>query len=520
MANTFAVSRNHLILGLCLPLAVLLGYLLAEPLDSGSLAVIVLVVSVLFVPLMMRWHHILLLLTWNAAINLNFLPGKLALWMIMAFLSFFFGILGRSVSEDKRFLQVPGLTRSLLCLLGVVLVTALTTGGVGIKVFGGQSYGGKGYFIIAAAVVGYFAFSSQTIPRSRANWLVALFFLSGLTAVISNLAYMAGPKFYFLYEMFPADLAMDQATAEAGIGNNLVRITGLMWASQALYGFFLARYGLRGLFDFARPWRPLFLLGSVGIILFAGFRSGVILFGLTFLILYWVEGLWKTRTSLWILAFLGLVAVGTVLFVDRMPLSVQRALSFLPIKIDPVVRQTAQDSTAWRLEVWRAVWPEVPNYLFHGKGYALNPQELYLAEDSSVRDLESSHAAAAFVGNYHNGPLSVVIPFGIYGVIAFLWFLGVAMRVLYRNHRYGDPELRKINAYLLAFFVAHTIFFVFVFGAFYTDLFYFTGLVGLSVALNRGEARAQARPAVVAACFDTHLKYHRIMSTTGGSINV
>jgi hypothetical protein len=497
VANTFAVSRNHLIFGLCLPLAVLLGYLLAEPLDSGSLAVIVLVLSVLLVPLMMRWHHVLLLLTWNAAINLNFLPGKLALWMIMAFLSFLFSILGRSVSEEKRFMQVPALTFSLLCLLGVVLVTALTTGGVGIKIFGAQNYGGKGYFIIAAAVVGYFAFSSQAIPRPRANWLVALFFLSGLTAVISNLAYVAGPKFYFLYEMFPPDLAMDQASA-AGIGSDLVRITGLMWASQALYGFLLARYGLRGLFDFARPWRPVFLLGATGIILFAGFRSGVILFGLTFLILYWAEGLWRTKTSVLILAFLGLVAVGTVSFVDQMPRSVQRALSFLPIKIDPVVKQAAQDSTEWRLEIWRSVLPEVPRYLFHGKGYALNSQELFMAEESSVRGYTSSRDAAAFVGNYHSGPLSLVIPFGIYGAVTFAWFLGVAMRVLYRNHRYGDPALRQINAYLLAFFVARVAFFVFIFGVFYSDLAYFTGLVGLSVALNRGEARAHARPGLAA----------------------
>jgi hypothetical protein len=496
VANTFAVSRNHLIFGLCLPLGVLLGYMLAEPLDSGSLAVIVLVLSVLCVPLMMRWHHVLLLLTWNAAVSLNFLPGKPALWMIVALLSFFFGILGRSVSEEKRFMRVPALTRSLLCLLGVVLVTALTTGGVGIKALGGERYGGKGYFIIAAAVIGYFAFSSQAIPRQRANWLVALFFLSGLTAVMSNLAYLAGPKYYFLYEMFPADLAVDQASADAGIGSDLVRLTGLMWASQALYGFLLAHYGLRGLFDLARPWRPVFLLGSVGIILFAGFRSGVILFGLTFLILYWVEGLWKTKTSVLILVFLALVGAGMVSFVDRMPASVQRALSFLPIKIDPRIKQAAQDSTEWRLEIWKSVWPEVPRYLFHGKGYALNPQELFLVEDSSVRGYESSHAAAAFVGNYHSGPLSVVIPFGLYGVAAFAWFLGVAIRVLYRNHRYGDPALRQINACLLAFFVARAIFFVFIFGAFYSDLFYFTGLVGLSVALNRGEARATARPAL------------------------
>jgi hypothetical protein len=291
---------------------------------------------------------------------------------------------------------------------------------------------------------------------------------------------------------------MDQAWAEAGIGSDLVRITGLMWASQALYGFLLARHGIRGMFDFTRPWRPVFLLGSVGIILFAGFRSGVVLFGLTFTVLFCVEGLWKTKTSVVILVFLGLVAAGTVSFIDRMPLSVQRALSFLPIKIDPLIKQAAQDSTEWRLEIWKSVWPEVPRYLFKGKGYALNRQELFLVEESSVHGYASSHAAAAFVGNYHNGPLSVVIPFGLYGVAAFVWFLGVAMRVLYRNHRYGDPALRQINAYLLAFFIARVIFFLFFFGAFFSDLFCFTGLVGLSVALNRGEARAHPRPGLAA----------------------
>ena len=144
MANTFAVSRNHLIFGLCLPLAVLLGYLLAEPLESGSLAVMVMMVSVLFVPLLMRWHHLLLIASWNAAINPFFFPGRPALWMAMAFISLFFGVLGRSVSTRNRFVQVPAVTWSLLFLLLVIVVTAYFRGGVGLKTLGTTSIGGKG----------------------------------------------------------------------------------------------------------------------------------------------------------------------------------------------------------------------------------------------------------------------------------------------------------------------------------------------------------------------------------------
>src|SRR5437879_3181780 len=39
MASSINVPRTHLIMGLCLPLAVLLGYFVAQPLDSVSIAV-------------------------------------------------------------------------------------------------------------------------------------------------------------------------------------------------------------------------------------------------------------------------------------------------------------------------------------------------------------------------------------------------------------------------------------------------------------------------------------------------
>ena len=63
MASTFAVSRSHLIYGLCLPLAVRLGYFLAEPLESGSIAIVVLVLSVISLALLMRWYLALFFLS-------------------------------------------------------------------------------------------------------------------------------------------------------------------------------------------------------------------------------------------------------------------------------------------------------------------------------------------------------------------------------------------------------------------------------------------------------------------------
>ena len=79
MANTtFQVPKAHIAMAICLPLAVLLGYVLAEPLESGSIAVVVFVLVLLAVPVMLKWHHPILIFCWNAAIYPIFLPSRSA----------------------------------------------------------------------------------------------------------------------------------------------------------------------------------------------------------------------------------------------------------------------------------------------------------------------------------------------------------------------------------------------------------------------------------------------------------
>src|SRR5580698_6253592 len=125
MSNTFAVSRSHIIYGVCLPLAVLIGYLLAEPLDSGSMAVITLILCVLSVPLVMRWHHPLLIFSCNSWVAFFFLPGHPPLWIILAFVSLGLSMINRSLGQRQHFFQARSLAYSLLFLALVALATAV-----------------------------------------------------------------------------------------------------------------------------------------------------------------------------------------------------------------------------------------------------------------------------------------------------------------------------------------------------------------------------------------------------------
>jgi hypothetical protein len=253
-------------------------------------------------------------------------------------------------------------------------------------------------------------------------------------------------------------------------------------AAPALYGYLLARCGVRGLLNFHSPWRTLlFLLAVVGCV-YCGYRSALVLLMLSFVAAFYWEGLHRTRILPALAGILLLVATLMLTQAQKLPYAAQRTLSFLPVKIDSVVRESAESSTEWRVEMWKSLLPDVPRYLLKGKGYRLTADDIYWASQNA--GLNANEGGSAVAGDYHNGPLSTVIPFGIWGMIGFTWLIVAGFRYLHNNYRQGNPTLRQINTLLLALFAAKVFFFLVVFGSFFADLYAFTGILGLAVGLN------------------------------------
>ena len=485
MASTFAVSRNHLIFGVCLPFAVLLGYLLADVRDPVSMVIIATAIAGLSFPLMMRWYHAVLIFSWNLTAQATFLPGAPYMWAFFSFLGIFFALLNRSMNSENKFAHVPSLTTPLLAFAAVIILTAMMTGGIGLQAFGSTSGGGRNYFYILASIVGFFALSSRTISPKQAYLFVALFYLPGIAAVFSRLAAWIGPSASIVSKLFPGEVSTDLFFTLQNEEFGETRIGGTMLASFAFFSWLLAHYGVRGVFDLTKPWRlVLFLFGILAGFL-GGFRSHIIMVTLTFGIIFLLEKLWRTKV-MWVVIVTGAVLACLVVgFADKMPATVQRSISFLPVDIDPMVKIQAESSSQWRIELWRQVIDEVPIYFFAGKGYSFSHHDVYMSQHNALRfgHLASSEWAAV-AGDYHNGPLSLLIPFGIYGLLAFMWFVSAALVFLYKNYKRGLPELKTINAFLFASFLAKTIFFFSIFGAVANELYAFTGILGLSVALN------------------------------------
>ena len=176
------------------------------------------------------------------------------------------------------------------------------------------------------------------------------------------------------------------------------------------------------------------------------------------------------------------------------------------IPLDPLPRMDAVASSEWRIQMWRDVAPEIPQHLLVGKGYAYSETERRQAA------MRGGTESVEMAGNFHNGPISVILPFGLPGLMVFIWFVVAGLRVLYQNYRFGDPALHNVNTFLFAYFVVHVLFFFAVYGQFYSDMHTLLGPLGLGISLNGGVAKpavAPPQPKIVFNRFKLHPSVRR-----------
>lgn len=495
MFNAFALFRSLVIYGVCLPLAIILGYLVANPEDMTNDTIVLVVLGVLMIPIFLKWHHPFLILVWNMNALLFFLPGHPTFWLPAALTSFTISLLNYIVNRKQGFLPAPTITLPLLLLVGVVWLTARLTGGIGLRSAGGESFGGRRYITLFAAAIGFYAVIARPIPLDKAATYLKMYFLGAMPAIIGSLAGFLPSAFYIILMVFPSDsIQLLSVTQDFGNPNSsILRLGGLSVAGPAVFVTMIAIYGIRGIFEPTKFWRIIIFSLSLGLSFFGGFRSSLIFAMFVFGAQFYYEGLMRSRLLPIIVVGVFVVSAFTLPFANKLPLSVQRTISFLPVDIDPNTRLDAQGSIEWRVGMWERVIQEVPKYLLVGKGYAIDPA----AMEMSVRMNrgQDPYEGSLLAGDYHNGPLSVIVPFGIWGAITFLWFLWACFKVFYQHYKFGPPEIKHLNTLLLSYFVAKVIFFFTIFGSLYSDMPTFTGLIGLSIAMNGGVLVRAEKPA-------------------------
>ena len=494
MREVLALLRPFMPFGMCAAMAALLAYLLARPLDYTTAFLLFAMAFLLVFPLLMRWHYPMMVFSLLTPINFFFLKGAPPLWIIMLSLSLGISMIERSTGQHKRFISVPQVSVPLAILVMVVFFTAELTGGMGFHSFGSEVYGGKKYAYLFAGIACFFALTARRIPPEKAGLYMGLFLLSSLPAALSDLAAIIPNGFRFIYMLIPTSSAgMDDMGNYDNLELGVSRLSGVSFAAISFYMWMLARYGIRGIFLTGRFSRILLFLMSFVLIGMGGYRSFILQAMAIFILLFFLERLHRSPLVFIFILAGAMLSLAVVPLAHKLPFVIQRGLYFLPLEFNPEAVAEAKDSSEWRIDLWTSLLPEVPHHLLLGKGYAITPETFSEMMDngslSISKQVDSSQQSLSLSSDFHNGPLSVILPFGVWGTIAFLWFLGAGFWVLLRNYKSGIPALLILNRFLLVAFLVKCLIFFTVFGALQGDIYLFSAYVGLSIAFNNGVCR-------------------------------
>jgi hypothetical protein len=154
-----------------------------------------------------------------------------------------------------------------------------------------------------------------------------------------------------------------------------------------------------------------------------GFRGQTM--GLMFVVFVWLIYDSKNRKQTFF-ALLGIGFVGwlaAIALLPNLPESTQRSLSFLPLAkeriADPLLLRSAQASIDWRVEVWKVAWANVPRYLLVGRGLTFAVTGWSWLQGSAYASTDFNYANH----NYHSGPLSLLVDYGLPGFICGTGFM-------------------------------------------------------------------------------------------------
>ena len=494
MTNPTSAIRMLITYVICIPIALIVGYLITDPMDYSTLGFLAAIFTLLLSPFFIKWNYTILIFSLACPATCFFLFSKPPLGQVVVVLSLLVAVSGGIISTQKRFLRVPVMIWPMLFIAGVVYMTARLNGGISFHSAGDAGGGGKKYIQVLIGIATYFAVTSQVVPPEKRSFYLKLFYLTPMVGVIGDLAYFLPGPLRVVNLMFPSHLNLEEGVV---IGTS--RLGALAGMGSTLISFLLVRYGLRGILSVQHLWRPLLFAFSMVAILLGGYRNGFAGMAVTLVLIFFLSGLHRSRLvpALMLIGVLLVTVLATCS--NKLPYTIQRSMCFLPLKWDSAVVLEAQGSSEWRYQIWRATWPTVPQYLLLGRGFNI-PQDDFESMGggtfANARVVDPGQNPLAMSNDFHSGPLSTLVPFGIWGGIGIVWLMGAGLFVTYRNFRYGEPDLYHFNVYMFAGFIYGIFGFFFVFGGFNAAVGDFGCMAGWSIAMNGRVGRPEPKLAV------------------------
>lgn len=314
-----------------------------------------------------------------------------------------------------------------LILLTIMILQVYVRNPVSISIFGGDTVGGKAYVIYAVGLVTYAMLAGLTVSPRDLTILYYVFIVGGFVGFgLMTFGYFVPAIGIWYGAVYNQNSVYgEMSTVEAKSAGRLPFLTEptkffALWLSSKVS-------------PLAATIKPLWFLVLIMTIVFAaltGYRNMIAAVGLTYVVGILYRGGFGQLLIAGFISLIGLALLAVVNMVNPLPPNMQRALSFLPGTWEERYIYESEESTDWRVEIWKEViltkrW--IHNKMM-GDGLGYSKKELQLQMDlmkgsrvvMSMSGFDSHRESILANGDYHSGPVQSVRVIGYVGLFVLI----------------------------------------------------------------------------------------------------
>ena len=226
------------------------------------------------------------------------------------------------------------------------------------------------------------------------------------------------------------------------------------------------------------------MVGGV-LMLLSGFRSGAAYLGVVFI----VSALLRRKVAdIFVVGFAGVMGLAMLLMsgsLRDLPFGIQRVLSVLPVDVSSAAKADAEDSTRWRVEMWKLALG-TDRYIHNkilGDGFAINSREMQaIIDQMNGIQVESGSSQDRMLaqGSYHGFHVETIRFTGVLGLVCALIMMIVAFRkALELVRAYRHHELFPYVVYICIPFLIYPFWSMLIFGSYRAEFPQYLAMAGM-----------------------------------------
>lgn len=442
--NPHNISSNQIVVWCALLLGLLVAVVIGSAVGSSDMRMVAGViaaipVAIIFVKLKTNiW--VLIPIGWYLSGRLPWLPlpftvRDLCFMTVIFFFTLFFAT--RTLPWKRKLSTLDYLIYVNLAYLA----TVYARNPVGFWAIQSSMVGGRPYFEILLAF-GAYAVLSRVSPTDRIAKMFPWFYLipAGVVAVLDMVARTLPQSAYALARIYSGVGSMATTAGleqVAQVGQD--RITGLKDAGYLGVLALCSRYNPITLISPLYPIRALLFVSSLAAIFLSGFRATLLAAMVFFLLATFLRG---RLHDVWVAAAAGMLGITLLISLQgsvlQLPLTMQRALSWLPGDWNQEALAGAEDSSRWRFEMVEWAWNDdrILRNKIWGQGIGFSIDDMNLIASSLMAGQGGANLLGGsdrenfmITGAFHNGPVSAIKCVGVVGLFLYsLLILYLAVR--------------------------------------------------------------------------------------------